>query len=129
MGRWLAVNGEAVYNARPWRIPAEGPTVEVEGQFSDASATAYTREDFRFTAGHGCIYAACLQYPEDGQVTIRALARSADANKPNFHGILRDVEILGFDEKPSFSIDREGLHIQTKAVRSAFPVVIKIRVE
>ena len=55
IGRWLAINKEAVYSAKPWRIPAEGPTVEVEGQFSDASATAYTKEDFRFTAGNGCI--------------------------------------------------------------------------
>lgn len=129
IGRWLAINKEAVYNAKPWRIPAEGPTVEVEGQFSDASATAYTKEDFRFTAGNGCIYAACLQYPEDGRLTIRALSKSSDSSKPNFHGIIRGVEILGFEEKPSFFVDGEGLHIHTHNVHSAFPVVMKIRVE
>lgn len=129
IGRWLAINKEAVYSAKPWRIPAEGPTVEVEGQFSDASATAYTKEDFRFTAGNGCIYAACLQYPEDGRLTIRALSKSSDSSKPNFHGIIRGVEILGFEEKPSFFVDGEGLHIHTHNVHSAFPVVMKIRVE
>lgn len=129
IGRWLAVNGEAVYNAKPWRIPAEGPTAEAEGQFSDAAATSYTKEDFRFTAGNGCIYAACLHYPKDGRVTVRSLARSADANKPNFHGIIRDVDILGSEEKPAFHVDGEGLHLQTKNVSSAFPVVMKIRVE
>ncbi|MBC7812691.1 MAG: alpha-L-fucosidase, partial [Burkholderiales bacterium] len=26
IGRWLAVNGEAIYNSRPWQIYGEGPT-------------------------------------------------------------------------------------------------------
>lgn len=129
IGDWLAVNGEAVYQARPWRYASEGPTAETEGQFSDASAPSYTAQDFRFTAGNGCIYAACLRFPESGSVTIRCLAVSADANKPHFHGIIRNVEALGFDEKPVYSIDGEGLHIMTKTVRSPFPVVFKIYVE
>ena len=129
IGDWLAVNGEAVYDARPWRYAAEGPTVETEGQFSDASAPAYTTQDFRFTAGNGCIYAACLHFPENGSVTIRSLAASSDANKPHFHGIIRNVETLGFDERPVYAIDREGLHITAKTVHSHLPVVFKIYVE
>ena len=36
------------------------------------------------------------------------------------------VEVLGYDEKPSYYRDETGLHIQTKSVQSEFPVVFKI---
>lgn len=129
IGNWLSTNGEAIYRSRPWRYEAEGPTQEVEGQFSDSSATEYTGSDFRFTAGNGCIYATCLRYPGDGQIRIKSLAKSKDPNKPAFHGIITDVEILGFEEKPEFRIDESGLQFTTKTVQSTFPVVIKIHTD
>lgn len=129
VGSWLSINGEAIYDSKPWRYSAEGPTMETEGQFSDGSATAYTSKDFRFTAGNGCIYATCLQYPQDGSISIRSLSKSHDASKPNFHGIIRGVSILGFDEQIDYHIDENGLHFTTKNVKSKFPVVIKVAVE
>lgn len=129
IGSWLRRNGEAIYDSRPWRYSQEGPTRETEGQFSDGAATAYTSRDFRFTAGHGCIYAFSMNYPPNGKITIRSLSQSVNANKPSFHGIIQNVSLLGFDETPAWSWDTKGLHIQTQGIQSDIPVVIKIQVE
>lgn len=126
IGKWLKVNKEAVYGAGMWRFFGEGPTKTKEGQFTDGAAKQYTAQDIRFTVNNGCLYAAVLKYPEDGKVTITSL-READASRlPLFHGIIKDVTILGFDEKPSFCRDEEGLHLKTESVRSEYPVVFKI---
>lgn len=70
-----------------------------------------------------------MQYPADGRVTVQALGKSHDANKPNFHGIIRKVSLLGFDEPIDFRADENGLHFTTAGVKSEFPVVIKVVVE
>ena len=57
------------------------------------------------------------------------MAKQTDNGGPNFQGIIRNVSVLGFEEKPTYHVDGEGLHITTSTVHSEFPVVIKIQVE
>lgn len=129
IGRWLRVNGEAIYGAEVWRWPSEGPTTVAEGQFADGAAKNYTSRDIRFTVNNGYLYATVLQYPENGEICIERL-READASRlPLFHGIILDVDVLGFAEKPAFRRDGEGLHITTTTVRSEYPVVFRITVD
>ena len=126
IGSWLRTNGEAVYNSHVWRRFGEGPTVDQEGKFSEGNQSGYTSSDFRFTAAGGCLYATCLNYPEDGRICIRSLASGSDANSASFQGIIRKVEILGFDEPVSYTLSEEGLSFTTTTVHSEYPVVIKI---
>ena len=126
LAEWIKVNGEAIFDSRVWRKAKEGPTEDFEGQFGDGQEKMYSPEDFRFTTGHGAIYAFAMQYPESQEILIKSLGLSADQNVPEFHGIIRDVKILGFDEAPEFEETKEGLRIRTKEVRSKFPIVIKI---
>ena len=53
MGRWLSVNGEAIYGTRPWKISGEGPTKVVGGTFHDTATKPYTSQDIRFTTRDG----------------------------------------------------------------------------
>ena len=129
IGKWLSVNGEAIYGSAVWRYAAEGPTKVEEGQFADGNDKNYTSRDIRFTVNNGCLYATVLSYPENGEVCIESL-READASRlPLFHGIIKDVDVLGFSEKPEFKRDEKGLHLKTNTVKSEYPVVFKIKVD
>lgn len=126
IGDWLAANGEAIYGSRIWRIAAEGPTGIEEGQFTDSKEKVFTKEDFRFTMKGNKLYAICLHYPEDGEVVVRSLAESDASRLPKFSGIIDNVELLGYDEKPTYRRDGEGLHISTRTVATDKPVAFRI---
>ena len=94
IGAWLQVNGDAIYDSKVWRKSAEGPTKEIEGQFTEACVKEYTKEDFRFTVHGSSLYAFALNYPSNGSIVIRSLAASKDQNLPEFHGIISGISIL-----------------------------------
>ena len=67
-----------------------------------------------------------LHCPQDGNFCVRSLAESSDQNLPEFHGIIRQVEVLGYEKSPEWKTDAEGLHVKTSGFYSEFPVVLKI---
>lgn len=129
IGKWLSVNGEAVYGSGVWRYFGEGPTKIKEGQFTDGESRGYTFGDIRFTVNNGALYAAVLKYPESGDVCVTRLAEADASSLPLFHGIIKDASVLGSDEKPRCFRDEAGLHIHTDTVKSDYPVVFKIEFE
>ena len=129
IGEWLKTNGEAIYSSKLWRKSAEGPTKIVEGQFADAEAKPYTSEDIRFTVNGGYIYAICLNMKNKNQVCIKSLAEADASKAPNFHGIIKSVEVLGYDKNPKWSRDEKGLEIETVNIEKDTPVVFKIAVD
>lgn len=86
----MAVNGEAIYCTRPWKVFGEGPTRARGGYFAQGKVS-YTPEDFRFTKKDDALYAICMALPESGQVTIRSLAQGSGAGRVN------SVKLLGYD--------------------------------
>ena len=66
IGKWLEVNGEAIYGTRCWKKFGEGDTEPAKGSFSDNAATAYTAQDIRFTTKGNDFYAIVLNWGNDG---------------------------------------------------------------
>lgn len=107
IGKWLKVNGEAIYETRPWRIYGEGPTDVPDGSFTDTKRTPFTGQDIRFTTRNETLYAIALAWPGK-EMTIKALARSREQDiKP-----VANVELLGSDRRLSWKQDQEGLSIE-----------------
>ncbi|MXV06296.1 MULTISPECIES: alpha-L-fucosidase [unclassified Xanthomonas] len=106
IGKWLKTNGEAIYDSTPWRTYGEGPTEVVGGTFQDTKTKPYTPEDFRFTTGHGALYAIELGWPADGKALIRSL-KPADG--------VRGVTLLATGKPVPFEQRTDGLHLRLPA--------------
>lgn len=126
VGKWLKVNGEAIYDTKYWKVFGEGPTTVPEGHFTDTYSKNFTSEDIRFTSKGNHIYAIVLHWPQNGEIHIRSLGNDQRLLKSS----IRDVELLGTDLHPSFSRN-ETLDISCGNVLDAgdMPVVLKITIE
>lgn len=109
IGRWLQVNGEAVYGTRPWKIFGEGPTKVSEGAFTDTGRQAFTSEDIRFTTKCDAVYATVLNWPEDGSIKVKAMGKDSKLVAES----IKKVELVGSEAPVEWASGDDGLKICT----------------
>jgi len=90
-GKWLDVNGEAIYGSRPWKIFGEGPTKSASGSFADQK-DAFNARDVRFTTKGDFLYMIALGLP-DGPLIVKALSLKSG------NGRIASIKMLGSDQK------------------------------
>ena len=118
-GKWLDINGEAIYGTRPWKVYGEGPTESASGSFADQKKP-FTAQDIRFTTKGDILYAIALGVPLSN-TAIKLLGGLAN------NGTISNIELLGSKEKIAWTQQADALVIKPlKNYPSENAVVYKI---
>jgi alpha-L-fucosidase len=105
LGKWNAVNGEAIQGTRPWKIFGEGPTTH--RRISDYQLPTFTAGDIRFTQKGDVLYAIALGWPEEGRLAVKSLG----SDLPYYEKRMGKVELLGSGPDLKWSRNGDGLSI------------------
>ncbi|HEY6901840.1 MAG TPA: alpha-L-fucosidase C-terminal domain-containing protein, partial [Puia sp.] len=105
---WMRINGEAIYETRPWKKFGEGPAIDnaapLQAQgFNEGKGAPFTAKDIRFTTKGNILYATLLGWPEDKTSLIKSLPEGPEK--------IGRVTLLGTSAPLAYNQTSEGLHV------------------
>jgi alpha-L-fucosidase len=106
---WMQVNGEAIYETRPWKIYGEGPNSVKSGSFQGNSVRKLGPKDIRFTRSkaNNVVYALVLGWPTEA-IVVQALGFSATTQP----GKVTRVELLGTGGRVNWRQRADSLRVE-----------------
>ncbi|HYO25021.1 MAG TPA: alpha-L-fucosidase [Lacipirellulaceae bacterium] len=107
VGQWLAINGEAIYATRPWKVFGEGPDADMGDR---DTRSPYSAAQFRFTTSKDrkTLYAIQMGAPEPGtKVVLASFASGGPGGELEIEG----ATLLGADGPLRWTRTGAGLEI------------------
>jgi alpha-L-fucosidase len=120
--KWMSINGEAIFETRPWRKFGEGPTSVPGGLFSERRRKPFTSSDIRFTTKNGKLFAFVMGWPEK-DLELASLGTAAGL----WSDRISNIRLLGSQEKLRWNLEPEKLVITRPAHQPGnFAIVFEI---
>lgn len=121
IGKWLDLNGEAIYETRPWIMFGEGPT-QIKTGYDSEPDKPWSKEDIRFTTKENVLYAIPMDWPDGKKFTVKSLHEDQAAL-----GEIKSVSLLGHEVDLEWKRHKEGLTISLPEERPCeYAYVFKI---
>ena len=122
----MKVNGEAIYETRPWKVHGEGPMLAPPAPDAGKETDQPGPQDIRFTRNKAgtVVYAIVLARPEK-----EAVVRELGASGPHAPGRVEHVELLGYGGKVVFRQTAGALTVQLPLQKlSEYAIALKVRI-
>ena len=106
VGKWMKVNGEAIYGSDRWKTSREGPTqIDMAGtQYREEHGfqADFTAEDLWFTKKGDNLYVISFVWPENEKLVINSL---------NEQDKIENIQLLGSDSKLKWSKNNDSVAV------------------
>jgi alpha-L-fucosidase len=108
MAKWMKINGEGIFNTRPWKIFGEGPTQVKSGMFNEKALKNFTEEDIRFTKKGNSLYAFLMNWPAGKEIRIKSLGKVSKLIEGQK---IKSIKLLGCKNKITWEQEGDALKI------------------